>query len=79
LGAIIVGLTAGWIAGKLMRGHGYGIIADILLGLIGAVIGQWIFLRLGIPIGGRLGFLAAATVGALILVAAAHLVSGERC
>ena len=77
-GAIIIGLLAGWIAGKLMRGRGYGIIADIALGLIGAVIGNWIFSRLGIVTGGRLGFLAMATIGALILVGAAHLLGGER-
>jgi len=77
-GVIIVGLIAGWLAGKLMRGRGYGIIADIALGLIGAVLGQWIFMRLGIPIGGGWRFLAMATIGALILVGAAHLVRGER-
>ena len=47
LGAIIIGLLAGWIAGKLMRGRGYGIIADIILGLIGAIIGNWLFAQLG--------------------------------
>ena len=69
LGAIIIGLIAGWIAGKLMRGRGYGIIADIVLGLIGAIIGNWIFTRLGIETSGRLGFLAMATVGAVLLSA----------
>lgn len=77
-GAIIIGLIAGWIAGKLMRGRGYGIVADIALGLIGAVIGNWIFTRLGIVTGGSLGFLAMATVGAVLLVGAAHLLGGER-
>jgi uncharacterized membrane protein YeaQ/YmgE (transglycosylase-associated protein family) len=77
-GAIIIGLIAGWIAGKLMRGRGYGIITDIVLGLIGAVIGNWIFTRLGIEASGRLGFLAMATVGAVILVGAAHLFSAEH-
>ena len=77
-GAIIIGLIAGWIAGKLMRGRGYGILADIALGLIGAVIGNWIFTRLGIETGGRLAFLAMATVGAVLLVGAAHLLGGER-
>ena len=77
-GAIIIGLIAGWIAGKLMRGRGYGIIADIALGLIGAIIGNWLFTRLGIEATGRLGFLAMATVGAVILVGAAHLLRGER-
>jgi uncharacterized membrane protein YeaQ/YmgE (transglycosylase-associated protein family) len=69
---------AGWIAGKLMRGRGYGIIADIVLGLIGAMIGSWIFARLGIETSGRLGFLAMATVGAVLLVGAAHLLGAER-
>ena len=73
LGAIIIGLIAGWLAGKLMRGRGYGIVADTLLGLIGAVIGQWIFARLGIPVYGGISFLAMATIGAVLLVGAAHV------
>lgn len=73
LGAIIIGLIAGWLAGKLMRGKGYGLVADTVLGLIGAVIGQWIFRELGIPVYGGIAFLAMATVGAIILVGAAHI------
>jgi uncharacterized membrane protein YeaQ/YmgE (transglycosylase-associated protein family) len=78
LGAIIIGLLAGWITGKLMRGRGYGIIADIILGLIGAIIGNWLFAQLGIRTTGHLGFLAMATVGAVILVGAAHLLGAAR-
>ncbi|HLW70058.1 MAG TPA: GlsB/YeaQ/YmgE family stress response membrane protein [Candidatus Binataceae bacterium] len=74
IGVILVGLVAGWLAGKLMRGRGYGIIADILLGLVGAIIGEWLFARLGVPVYGGFSFLAMATVGAVILVGAAHLV-----
>ena len=76
--AIIIGLIAGWIAGKLMRGRGYGIVADIVLGLIGAIIGNWMFIRLGIETSGALGFLAMATVGAVVLVGTAHLLGAER-
>jgi uncharacterized membrane protein YeaQ/YmgE (transglycosylase-associated protein family) len=76
IGAIVIGPIAGWIAGKLMRGQGYGIIADTALGLIGAVIGQWIFERLGIPVYSGLSFLAMATIGAVILVGAAHVLRG---
>jgi uncharacterized membrane protein YeaQ/YmgE (transglycosylase-associated protein family) len=76
IGAIFVGLIAGWLAGKLMRGRGYGVIADIVLGLIGAVIGEWLFARLGVPMYGGISFLAMATVGAVILVGAAHLIRG---
>jgi uncharacterized membrane protein YeaQ/YmgE (transglycosylase-associated protein family) len=70
---LIIGLIAGWLAGKLMRGRGYGVIADLLLGLVGAVIGSWLFAQLGIHTAGRVGFLAMATVGALVLVGAVHL------
>ncbi|HEV3115005.1 MAG TPA: GlsB/YeaQ/YmgE family stress response membrane protein [Candidatus Binataceae bacterium] len=73
IGVLIIGLVAGWLAGKLMRGSGYGIIADTLLGLIGAVIGSWVFRQLGIVVVGSVGFLAMATVGALVLVGVAHL------
>ena len=75
-GAIVIGLVAGWLAGKLMRGQGYGLFADIVLGLIGAVVGQWIFDQLGIIVYGGLGFLVMATIGAVILIAAAHLLRG---
>ena len=74
IGAIIIGLIAGWLTGKLMRGEGYGLLADILLGLVGAVIGSWIFSALGIVVYGRLGFLAMATVGAIVLVSIVHLI-----
>lgn len=73
---LIIGLIAGWLAGKLVRGAGYGVVVDILLGLIGAVIGSWLFDRLGIVATGSLGFLATATVGAMVLVAAVHLLRG---
>jgi uncharacterized membrane protein YeaQ/YmgE (transglycosylase-associated protein family) len=73
---VLVGLIAGWLAGKLMRGRGYGVIADIVLGLVGAIIGQWVFARLGVPMYGSLSFLAMAVVGAVILVGAAHLIRG---
>ena len=76
LGIIIAGLIAGWLTGKLMRGRGYGIIADILLGLVGAVIGQAIFAHLGVLVYGRIGFIAMAVVGAVILVAIIHLIRG---
>lgn len=73
---IIIGLLAGWIAGKVSRGRGFGCIANILLGLVGAVLGGWIFTKLGIERYGFIYSLAAATVGAVILVAIARLFSG---
>ena len=75
---LIAGLIAGWLTGKLMHGHGYGFIADIILGLIGAVIGNWIFGELGVQASGGIGFIAMAVVGAVILVGAIHLIRGDR-
>jgi uncharacterized membrane protein YeaQ/YmgE (transglycosylase-associated protein family) len=74
---IVIGLIAGWLAGKIARGEGYGCITDIILGLIGSVLGGWIFTKLGILGGGTLYSLAAATVGAVILVSIVHLFVGS--
>jgi uncharacterized membrane protein YeaQ/YmgE (transglycosylase-associated protein family) len=72
---LMIGLIAGWLAGKIARGRGFGCITDIILGLIGGVLGGWIFTRLGIVGYGFLFSLAAATLGAVILVAIVHLFS----
>ena len=73
---LLLGLVGGWLAGKIARGRGFGCIADIVLGLIGSYIGGWIFIKLGIFGGGFLYSLAAATLGAVILVSIAHLFVG---
>lgn len=76
---ILLGLIAGWLAGKLARGRGFGCIGDVILGLIGSVVGGWIFTKLGIVHTNTFLFsLAAATVGAVILVAIAHLFFGGK-
>src|SRR5580704_17083943 len=75
-GWIIIGLIAGWLDGKISRGRGFGCITDIILGVVGSFIGGWIYMRLGIFGGGFLYSLAAATVGAVLLVLIAHLFSG---
>lgn len=74
---LFLGLLAGWLAGKLSRGRGYGCLTDIILGLIGSVIGGWVFTKLGILGGGFLISLAAATLGAVILVSIVHLFTGS--
>ena len=73
---LFLGLVAGWLAGKLSRGRGYGCITDVILGLIGSFIGGWVFTKLGIFGGGFIFSLAAATLGAVILVAMVHLFTG---
>lgn len=59
---------AGFFAGKIMRGGGFGIIVNLIVGIIGAVLGGWVFGLLGISAGGIIGSLVTATVGAIILL-----------
>ena len=73
---IVVGLIAGWLAGKVSRGRGFGCIANILIGMVGAIIGGWIFTKLNIQGAGMLYSIAAATVGAVLLVGIARIFSG---
>jgi uncharacterized membrane protein YeaQ/YmgE (transglycosylase-associated protein family) len=66
---IVVGLIAGWAAGKIMKGGGYGAVMDIVLGIVGAVLGGWIFNALGIyPGGGIIGSIVVAIIGAIFLI-----------
>lgn len=65
---IIIGAVAGWLAGKLMRGGGFGFIVNLLIGIAGAVIGGWVFGLLGIAAGGVIGSLVTALIGAIILL-----------
>jgi len=66
---IVVGLTAGWLAGQVMKGGGYGILVDIILAILGGFLGGWIFGLLGIwQGGGMIGSIIVAFVGAVILV-----------
>jgi len=78
IGWIFIGLVAGWLAGKVTRGKGFGFIADLFLGLVGGVVGGWIFERLGVTSYGFVGSLAAATVGAVVLVAIARIFTGAH-
>ena len=67
---LIIGALAGWLAGKLVKGGGFGLIGNIVVGIVGAVLGGWLSGVLGISIGS--GFIASvitAVVGAVILLA----------
>jgi uncharacterized membrane protein YeaQ/YmgE (transglycosylase-associated protein family) len=75
---VVIGLIAGWLAGKIARGRGFGCITDIVLGIVGSFIGGWVFTKLQIFGGGFWYSLAAATVGAVILVSIAHLFTGTH-
>jgi uncharacterized membrane protein YeaQ/YmgE (transglycosylase-associated protein family) len=66
---ILIGLAAGWLAGQFMRGGGYGVLGDILLGVAGAVVGGYLFHQLGLSAGGGLiGALIVATIGAVVVL-----------
>ena len=78
IGFLIIGILAGWLAGKIMSGHGYGIIWDMVVGVIGAVVGGFIFsLIFGTQPTGLVISFIVALVGAIILVALLHLVRRE--
>ncbi len=65
---IIIGAIAGWLAGKLMRGGGYGFIVNLIVGIAGAILGGWVFGRLGISASGIMGSLVTSIVGAILLL-----------
>jgi uncharacterized membrane protein YeaQ/YmgE (transglycosylase-associated protein family) len=73
---ILIGFVAGWAAGLVSQGRGFGCLGNIVLGMIGSILGGYIFSRLGILGGGTLYSLAAATVGAVVLVVVARLFAG---
>ena len=69
---LLVGLVAGWLAGKIMKGSGYGVVGDLVLGVIGAVVGGFLFRLVGIGAYGLIGSIIIATIGAIVLVALAR-------
>jgi uncharacterized membrane protein YeaQ/YmgE (transglycosylase-associated protein family) len=74
---LIVGLIAGFLASRVMRGGGYGLIGDIVVGIVGAFLGGWLAGLLGIGGSyGLIGSIVIAFIGACILIAILHAVSG---
>lgn len=71
---ILIGLIAGWLAGVLVKGGGFGILGDIAVGVLGAVIGGYLFGTVGIGGSGMLGAILVATVGAIILIFVLRLI-----
>ncbi len=65
---LLIGLLAGWLAGLLVKGRGFGWLANMIVGVIGALIGGFLFGQLGVSIGGTPGEILSATVGAVILL-----------
>ncbi len=71
---LVIGVVAGWLAGKIMMGSGFGLLGDLVLGVVGAFLGGWVFGILGIAAYGVLGRLVMALVGAVLLLYLIRLV-----
>jgi uncharacterized membrane protein YeaQ/YmgE (transglycosylase-associated protein family) len=74
---VLVGVVAGWLAGRIVRGAGFGIAGDLIIGVLGAFIGSWLFTRLGIHFAsGIVAAIVSAAVGAIALLLIIRLVRG---
>lgn len=71
---LLVGLIAGWLAGKIMKGSGFGLVGDLVVGILGAFVGGWVFGLLGIAAWGFIGNIIVAVIGALLLLYVLRLV-----
>jgi len=73
---LAVGIIAGWLAGKLMKGSGFGLVGDLVIGVLGAVVGGWLFGLVGIAAWGFVGSIIVAVVGALVLLYVVRMLKG---
>ena len=72
---LLVGLIAGWLATHIVKGTGYGLIADLCLGIVGALIGNWLLPAIGLHLGsGFISSIISATIGAILLLVILRLV-----
>src|SRR5215470_1016324 len=66
---LVVGAIAGWLAGQIMRGFGFGLLWNIVIGIVGAFIGVWLLTQLGfVPFSGFVGSIVNAVIGAVVLL-----------
>jgi uncharacterized membrane protein YeaQ/YmgE (transglycosylase-associated protein family) len=65
---LLIGLAAGWLAGKIMAGHSLGLVGNLIVGVVGAILGGFLFGLLGFVAVGLIGSLVSATVGAVVLL-----------
>lgn len=67
--SLLIGAVAGWLAGKLMKGGGFGILLNIIIGVVGGIVGSWVFKELKIQIlGGVIGDILTGAIGACIIL-----------
>lgn len=72
---ILIGIVSGFVAGKLMRGGGFGLIVNLVVGIIGGVLGGWLFSLLGIHTSSIIGELITSVIGAIVLLWIVGLIS----
>ena len=75
---IIIGIVAGFLAGKIMRGGGFGLVINLLLGILGGVLCGWVFALFGLAASGLIGSLITSTVGAILVLWIASLFSKSK-
>jgi uncharacterized membrane protein YeaQ/YmgE (transglycosylase-associated protein family) len=74
---LVVGIVAGWLAGKIVRGTGFGLIGDLLVGIAGAFVASWLFPKLGLHLGtGIIEEIIYSALGAIILLLVVRLIRG---
>jgi uncharacterized membrane protein YeaQ/YmgE (transglycosylase-associated protein family) len=73
---LLVGLVAGFLASRVMSGHGLGLLGDLVIGVLGAFLGTWLATKLGIAVAGLVALVIAAFVGAVILLILLRLLAG---
>ena len=75
IAAIVIGAVAGWLAGLIVRGAGFGLIGNVVIGILGALVASWILPQLGVMLAaGTLGRILDATIGAIIILVILSLV-----
>ena len=76
---LVVGIVAGWLAGKVLRGQGFGLVGDLLVGVAGALVANWLFPRVGVHLGtGWVAEILQSAVGAILVLVIVRLLRGRR-
>lgn len=78
IGLLLIGLAAGWLAGHLTRGHDFGLVGNLIVGVIGAALGSVVFRLVGLSASGLLGELISATCGAVLLLYVLQFLKQKR-
>lgn len=72
---LLIGALVGWLAGVIMKGGGFGLIGNIIVGILGSILGGWLLPKLGLGIGGEFGGFITAVIGAVILLFIVRLIN----